>query len=332
MSTIAGELEDPQVIPKATLITVPLIMATYILPTSAALASLHGIFPFGDWGEGAGDVGYHTVAMEYWGMGAGMFFIVVAVVAQFSIYNTYIASGSRGFFALAEDNLAPPIMVKVSKKRGVPYVAVLSVAIVNLILCNFAFTTVVVVDVFLLVSSYIMVYISILILRKRFDPSMYEGKFKIPGGYGFLVVLCIVPICVALFSFFVNGTDYFIGGMVGIVSGPVLYYIWRRMYGGLSKKDPVKYPVNPKTGLGNGDTTKMAFIFAVLTAIGAIGYFFLPWYEGTAGGWSFPDDYDMTIFGSQEAMWTAILIATIVCAVLAVIFFLISRAVEPKKK
>jgi hypothetical protein len=31
MSTMAGELENPQVIPKATLITVPLIMAVYIL-------------------------------------------------------------------------------------------------------------------------------------------------------------------------------------------------------------------------------------------------------------------------------------------------------------
>jgi len=47
MSTVAGELKDPQVIPRATLITVPLIMATYILPTMGGLASL------GNWSEWA---------------------------------------------------------------------------------------------------------------------------------------------------------------------------------------------------------------------------------------------------------------------------------------
>ena len=40
MSTIAGEIENPQVIPKATMITVPLIMAVYIFPTVAGLATL----------------------------------------------------------------------------------------------------------------------------------------------------------------------------------------------------------------------------------------------------------------------------------------------------
>ncbi|MDP7666221.1 MAG: APC family permease, partial [Candidatus Poseidoniia archaeon] len=51
MSTMAGELEDPQVIPKATLITVPLIMAVYILPTMGGLASL------GSWSEWASEGG-----------------------------------------------------------------------------------------------------------------------------------------------------------------------------------------------------------------------------------------------------------------------------------
>ena len=329
MSTIAGELEDPQVIPKATLITVPLIMATYILPTAGALASLPGRWE--EWGESGTDVGYHTVPLEYLGVGAGAFFLVVAMVAQFSIYNTYIASGSRGFFALAEDNLAPPFMVKVSKKKGVPYVAVISVAIVNLILCNFAFTTVVVVDVFLLVSSYIMVYISIMILRKRFPESEYEGKFKIPGGMGFLRLICIVPICVALFSFLVNGTDYFIGGMIGIISGPILYFIWRKMYGGLTKKDPVLYPKNEKTGLAMGDSYRMSLMFLILAIIGTVGRIFLPWYEIT-GEWTFPDDYDLTLMGSQEAMWTGILVTTVICYGIAIILYFVGRAVEPKKE
>jgi amino acid transporter len=155
-------------------------------------------------GNHCGGVGDADVVTTFWGAGCGGFFIIIAVLAQCSIYNTYIASGSRGFFALAEDNLAPPVLVKVDKKHGVPYVAVLSVALVNLILCNFAFTTVVIVDVFLLISSYIMVYISAMILRKRLPAEAY--RFKIRGGYPVLVVLCVIPIIIGVASYVINGT------------------------------------------------------------------------------------------------------------------------------
>ena len=104
MSTLAGELKNPQVIPKATLITIPLIMAVYILPTMAGLASIDS---WEDWGTTADTVGYADVVTTFWGAGFGIFFVIIAVLAQCSIYNTYIASGSRGFFALADDHLAP---------------------------------------------------------------------------------------------------------------------------------------------------------------------------------------------------------------------------------
>lgn len=334
MSTIAGELEDPQVIPKATLITVPLIMATYIFPTLASLAAFKGEgdeFSFANWGSQATDVGYASVATHFLGWGFGIFFGVVAVVAQCSIYNTYIASGSRGFFALADDYLAPKFLVKVDKKRGVPYVAVISVALVNVILCNFAFKAVVVVDVFLLVSSYIMVYISAMILRKRIPREEY--KFRIPGGFKVLVVVCIIPMLVAYLSFLINGTDYFIGGMIGIISGPVMYFIWKKSLGGLAKKDPVAYPVNPKTGLAKGDMNRMAVIFALLALTGLIGSLFLPWYEG---GWAmdyYPEEYaGMPFFSNWGAMLLAIKIASASCAVIAVIFFVIGRRIDSKKQ
>ena len=233
MSTLAGEVSDPQVVPKATLITVPLIMATYILPTVAGLATLTdekvagllgitvaeveesgGAWAF--WGTEPGTVGYADVVAANWGPAFGLFFVIVAVLAQCSIYNTYITSGSRGFFALADDHLAPPIFVKCDEKHGVPYISVLSVGIVNLILCNFAFTTVVVVDVFLLVAAYVMIFISALILRRKIPEE--ELKFKIPGGYGALLVICIMPCIIAFVAFFINGTDYFSRKIISIKS------------------------------------------------------------------------------------------------------------------
>ena len=326
MSTIAGEVKNPQVIPKATLITVPIIVAVYVFPTVGGLAS---IGDFENWGTSAGSIGYADVATTFLGPAFGIFFAVVAVLAQCSIYNTYIASGSRGFFALADDHLAPPIMVKCDKKHGVPYVAVLSVAIVNLILCSFEFTTIVVVDVFLLVASYVMVFISALILRKRIPDS--ERPFKIPGGYGFLVLLCVVPSMIAFISYFINGTDFFIGGMLGIISGPVMYIIWKKMYGGLAKKDPVRFPVNPKTGLAIGDMKKMAATFLGLGAIGFLGYVWLPWYEGDWGPEYYMEEYGSGLFSNFEGMISAILYAAIFSVAVGLICAVVAAKVEPKK-
>ena len=346
MSTLAGEVEDPMVIPKATLITVPLIMATYILPTVAGLATLTdekvaeilgisvaevqdagGGWAF--WGTESGTVGYAEVVASNWGPAFGLFFVIVAVLAQCSIYNTYITSGSRGFFALADDHLAPQIFVKCDEKHGVPYVSVLSVGIVNLILCNFAFTTVVVVDVFLLVSAYVMIFISAAILRKRIPEE--ELKFKVPGGYGFLLLICIVPCIIAFIAFFINGTDYFIGGMAGILSGPILYVIWKRRYGGLAVKDPENFPLNPKTKLGFGDTKRISFTFAMIAAFGFLGVPWLQWFEGDWG----EEYYAEANTGFLSDYWLMIDIikyGAIACAVIAVIVYFISMKVEPKKE
>ncbi|MCL1809163.1 MAG: APC family permease [Clostridiales bacterium] len=294
MSTIAGEVKNPQVIPKATILTVPLIMCVYIFPTMAGLASIE---PYEDWGTEAGSIGYATVVETYWGPAFSIFFVIIAVLAQCSIYNTYIASGSRGFFALADDNLAPPILVKCDKKYGVPYVSVLTVAVVNIILCQFAFKQVIIIDVFLLVSSYIMVYISAMILRRRIPAEEYQ--FKVPGGYGFLCLICIVPIFIAIMVFFLNGTDYFMGGMIGIVSGPVLYFVWKKMYGGLAKKNHKTYPVNKKTGLAVGDTRKIAGMFIGFALIGFIAIPWLNYFEGEEEPGYYADPADVLAAGQS---------------------------------
>jgi amino acid transporter len=297
MSTVAGEVTNPQVIPKATLITVPLIMAVYIFPTIGGLGSI------GQWESWwtSGGVSFSDVPATFLGPAFGIFFVVVAVLAQCSIYNTYIASGSRGFFTLAGDNLAPPILVRVDKKHGVPYVAVLSVAITNLILCNFAFGVIVVVDVFMLMSAYILIFISAMVLRKRIPDS--ERPFKIPGGDVFMYILCTIPIIIAFVAFFINGTDYFIGGMLGIISGPVLYVIWKRMYGGLAKNDPIKYPINPKTRLAVGDMGRMSFVFIGIGIMGLLGSVFLPWYEGAWGNDYYLETYGIENMLDQMVMW-----------------------------
>jgi amino acid transporter len=318
MSTVAGELKDPQVIPRATLITVPLIMATYILPTMGGLASL------GNWSEWAseGGLSYGDVVTQV-APALGLFFVFIAIIAQFSIFNTYIASGSRGFFALADDNLAPKVLVKCSKERGVPYVAVLSLGIFSLVVCMFPFGVIVVVDVMLFMSAYALIFISACILRVR------EGDlprpFKVPLGTKAFIAMCVPSFIIIFLAFFISGTDYFVGGVAALVTGPVMYFIFKRKYGGLTKNDPVNYPMNSRTGLGIGDTRRMAWLFAVLTLLGFIAAFFLPWYEG-------PEYYTETygIEGLFGILISCIRWMTAAFGVLTVILVIIANKVEPK--
>jgi len=316
MSTVAGELKDPQVIPRATLLTVPLIMAVYILPTMGGLASL------GNWSEWASEGGltYGDVVTQV-APALGVFFVFIAIIANFSIFNTYIASGSRGFFALAEDNLAPKILVKCSKDRGVPYVAVLSLGIFSLIACMFPFGVIVVVDVMLFMSAYALIFISACILRIR------EGDlprpFRVPIGTKAFIAMCVPSLIIIFVAFFINGTDYFVGGMAALVTGPIMYFIFKRKYGGLTQNDPVKYPVNPSTGLGMGDTRRMAWMFAAMTLVGLIAAFFLPWYDS-------PEYYTETygIEGLFSFLISGIRWITVASGVLTVILMIIASKVD----
>ena len=319
MSTMAGELENPQVIPKATLITVPLIMAVYILPTMGGLASL------GSWGEWAseGGLSYSDVVANHV-PALGIVFVLVAVFANFSLFNTYITSGSRGFFALAEDNLAPRALVKCSEERGVPYIAVLSFGAFSLVLCIFPFEVFVCVDVILFISVFVFIFVSACILRIK-EQDM-ERPFKIPLGTKGLIAMCVPPISIACLALFINGTDYFLGGMLALVSGPIAYFIFRRKYGGLTKNDPVRHPLNSKTGLAIGDTKRMAWMFGGLTAVGIIAVFFLPWYDDPQ---YYTDEYG--IEGLFDILMSCIRWMTAAFGVLTAALLIIAKRVEPAK-
>jgi amino acid transporter len=317
MSTMAGEMEDPQVIPRATLISVPLIMAVYILPTMGGLASI------GTWDQWAseGGLSYGDVVASFI-PALGAAFVIVAVLANFSLFNAYITSGSRGFFAIAEDNLAPKALVKCSEDRGVPYIAVLSLGIFSLFASMFSFQVIVIMDVMLFMSAYVLIFIAACVLRLR-EPEL-ERPFKIPLGNKAFIAMCLPPVLIASLALFISGTDYFLGGVLALLTGPVAYFIFKRKYGGLAKSDPERYPLNPKTRLGIGDTKRMACLFGVLTAIGLIALCFLPWYDDPQ---SYVESYG--IEGIFDTLMSCIRWMTVIFGVLTAALLWIAMRTEP---
>ena len=332
ISTLAGEVKNPQVIPKGLLIAMPLIALTYVLPTVAGLASVGNWDSWStDGGFDSSSVGYATVLTENLGQAWGYIFLFIAIISQCAIFNTYLASGSRGFFVMADDNLFPRTLVKVSKKRGVPSVGILSLALVTLLLAQFDFATLVNTEVVFILALYMILPLCTIKLRKIYpiEERRANGQYVMPGGKVGLYFFTMMPLIISIFALLINGTDYFLVGLVGISTGPLAYMIFKWVKGGLAKNDPVKYPLNEKTKLAAGDISRLG-LFSFLTGIFAfLGQFWLRWYEIDYGEWG-PGDYDM--FGDKVPQMLEILKwGGLVLIVLGIILFIVDKKIEPKK-
>ena len=119
--------------------------------------------------------------------------------------------------------------------------------------------------------------------------------------------------------------------MLGIISGPVLYLIWKRMYGGLAKKDPVRYPVNSKTGLAVGDMKRISYVFLGLAAMGGMALLWLPWFEGEWGPDYYLEKYETGFFSNFEGMISAIQTCSVLFVIIGIVCALVAVKVEPKK-
>ena len=332
ISNMAGEVKNPQVIPKGLLIAMPLVALTYILPTLGGLASL----PAGSWelwstegGFNAESVGYATILTEHLGTAWGYVFLVIAIVSQCAIFNTYLASGSRGFFVMADDNLCPKFLVKVSKKRGVPYVGILSLAIVTVILCQYDFTTLVSTEVVFILALYIILPLAVIKLRKMIpvEERVKRNLFVMPGGKAGLAFFCGAPIFISIVALLVNGTDYFVTGLIATASGVIVYIIVKKIYGGLYKQDPIRYPLNLKTKLAQGDTVRIGIYLMIAGFSAFLAQFWLRWYEVSYGEWE-PSDYDM--MGDIIPQVQNILgIGGVIVGIIGIIVFFICKKNDP---
>ncbi len=232
MSTLAGEVEDPQrLIPRAVMLAVPLVILTYFLTVVAGImasgeggwasmvsdASGGGI----DFVAAAENVGCALLA---WAMFAS------AIASNVGLYAGYLATGSRPSFQMSRDRLFPRFFGRAHGRWGTPWVAILVMGLINMGLIAFDFTTLIVIDVFLLMFSYILIFVAAMVLRVR-EPDA-PRPFRVPLPTWLLGAWVAVPIAIAVLALFTNGDDYLVGGLVGILSGPIAYLVFKSIYKG----------------------------------------------------------------------------------------------------
>ena len=234
MSTLAAEVENPQrLIPRAIMIAVPVVIATYALTTMAGIMA-------------SGKGGWVNMVSDASGGGAAVDFVragqlvggsillwavfASAIASNLGLYAGYLASGSRPSYQLSRDRLYPRFMGKTHKRWGTPWVAILIMGLVDAVLVKGSFTTLIVIDVFLLMFSYIPIFIAAIVLRVR-EPEM-PRPFRVPLPTWLLAIYVCFPIAIAVYALFTNGADYLVGGLIGVISGPIAYLVFKRIYRG----------------------------------------------------------------------------------------------------
>ena len=270
ITTISGEIENPTTMGKGILIGLPVVIISYILPTWASLSAVGPWYEWGTEGISYGDVlALASPAFK-------VAFVFVAVIASLSLFNAYISTGSRVFFVLAADNMAPKFLTK-TNKHGVPVLPVLVMGIIDLFLCQLSFVAIVLIDVTLCLFVYGVIFITTLVMRKT-QPDMAR-PIKIPGGIVGAALIAGAGLFIIFVAMYINGVDYYVGGAVAVLLGPIAYFLLRWKFGGLTKKDSALYPENKKTHMRWGDFKHIFILCAIMGIMGIIGCFWFPWYE-----------------------------------------------------
>jgi amino acid transporter len=263
MSTLAGEVRNPRrIIPRALMIALPLTIASYVLPT---LASLAGWGHWQDWAT-TGGTSFVELLKHLGGSVLGYCMLGAAVISNMALYQDYQASGSRPAYAMADDNLLPRALTRAHPKYGTPWISILLLAAVNLVLIITTFANLVIIDVFLNMLYYLLIFAAAVRLRQK-EPGL-ERPFRIRGNTMMLALVCLPAVFIAFLTLYTNATDtstsifgrtafkvfgltfgwYGIGGLIGTLAGPIAYVIFKRIYGGSAKREPVEAELSPVGG------------------------------------------------------------------------------------
>lgn len=182
-----------------------------------------------------------------------------------------------------------------------------------------------------MLALYMILPLSVIKLRKTIpvEERKARGLYVMRGGKAGLVFYAGAPIVIAIIALLVNGTDYLCMGLIAISTGPIAYIIFKRLYGGMAKNDPERYPVNKKTKLAMGDTIRIGVYLIIAGAFAFLGQFWLHWYEITWGEWE-PSDYDM-FSNSIPQVLEALKWGGLIAIVIGIVLALAGRKLERKE-
>jgi amino acid transporter len=189
LSTIAGEVEAPQrTYSRAMFGAVILVIVSYMLPVAAVART--GIDPnswtTGGWVDVAQIIGGETLAIAI---------TVAGVIGAIGSFSTLMMSFTRLPLVMAEDGYLPRVFTRLDR-RGAPWVAILSCALVWAICFPLGFERSLILDVLLTGLSILLEFWALVALRIR-EPDL-KRPFRVPGGTAGAIVIGVPPLALMI--------------------------------------------------------------------------------------------------------------------------------------
>ena len=217
--------------------------------------------------------------------------------------------------------------VKAYKKSKMPFWPIIILAVVTIIFVNFDFSMIVNIVSPVLFILYVGLAFAFLKIRKKY-PVEERTVWYAKGGKALKAYVIGGMFLIGFIGIMVNGLEFFTFSFLITVSGLVAYVAFKRLYGGLYKKDPKKYPINPKTKLAQGDVWRMGIFFMIFGLLMFIGSFVISWYEGSWGPAYYLETYGEGLLGNFYGMISICRWCGLGGAVLGVILFIIGRKTD----
>jgi amino acid transporter len=220
-STIAAEVKHPQrTYPRAMLLAVVIVAATYIVPFAAMwlTGAPANSFETGSWADLAGMlgglVGGPVLARL---MRVGL--VLGGMMSAFGMFNALVMSYSRLPLAMAQDGMLPRAFGWLEPRTRAPWVAILVLATGWALCLGLGFERLVTLDVLLYGSSLALEFMALIALRIK-EPNL-PRPFRVPGKKWGAILVGVCPILLLSFSV-AHGEGERILGMSGLAFGAIL--------------------------------------------------------------------------------------------------------------
>jgi amino acid transporter len=219
-STTLGETRRPErAFAAATRVTLPVVVACYVLPIIVALASRSS--DWRTWTTGS----LPRVAAGVGGPWLGHAVALGAVLSTVGLFLSLVLTNSRLPFVLARNRQLPAAFARVHERHGTPWVAIVVSAAIYAGFAVFSFRELIVLNVWLYSLS-LLVELAAFVRLRVAEPTL-PRPFRVGGGTGGMIAVALSPTLLALLAMATAGWRNTLAGVIAAVTGSAAYWGFR---------------------------------------------------------------------------------------------------------
>ena len=200
--------------------------------TDSQLAENH-IDPAASDGWGFPDIAKAVGLKTGWGNGfatfMGDFMVIAAILSMLGLFIGNSVGGTRVPFALSEDGMMPKAVVRVHRKFGTPWIAIILCGVIYSIFSLNTFAFLVIIDVFLNAVTLLIQFLALWKLRIT-RPEI--PRKKIPGGWIGLFFVTLMPSLIIILAIYSQIVDVGWGAIyvsaIAVVAGVIAYFLIKK--------------------------------------------------------------------------------------------------------